>query len=216
MEEQRIQPSGWFYALGLAIFVFGCLAALALFAAGMAGTAASAVDVDRVIRSFDRVVVPGSAELTLDETGPYLVFYEHRSVVDGVTYNSSRSRPRLNCELQDNASGREVTLHDAWLGDSNYELPDRSGALLMRFDVDRPGVYLLSCRYAGSQEAPKTVLAVGANLLPGAIGLGASLVAGLLGPVLLTCGAALLAGLIVVVVAVLRHQSARRSADQAG
>ncbi len=138
MEEQRIRPSGWFYVLGLVIFVFGCVAAFALFAAGMAGTAASAVDVGRVIHSFDRVVVPGSADLTLDETGAYLVFYEYRSVVDGVTYNASRSRPRLNCELQNKASGKEVTLHEAWLGDSNYELPDRSGALLMRFDVDRP------------------------------------------------------------------------------
>jgi hypothetical protein len=216
MEEQRIQPSGWFYALGLAVLVFGCMAAIALFAVGMAGTAASAVDVDRLIHSFDRVVVPGSTELTLDETGPYLVFYEHRSVVDGVTYNTSRSRPRLNCELQNKASGREVTLNDAWLGDSNYQLPDRSGALLMRFDVDRPGVYRLSCRYAGGQEAPKTVLAIGTDLLPSAMGLATGLLAGLLGPVLLTCGAALLAGLIVIVVAVLRHQSARRIADQAG
>jgi hypothetical protein len=210
MEEQRIQPSGWFYVLGLAVFVFGCVAAIALFAAGMAGTAASAVDVDRLINDFDRVVVPGSAELTLDEAGAYLVFYEYRSVVDGVTYNASKSRPRLNCELQVKESGEPVSLYDVWVQDSNYELPSRSGTLLMRFSVDRPGAYLLSCQYAGGEDAPKAVLAIGTNLLPSVVSLATSLLAGLLGPVLLVSGATLLAGLIVIVVAVLRHQSARR------
>lgn len=216
MEGQRIKPSGWFYVLGLAVFVFGCAAAFALFAAGMAGTAASAVDVDRVINDLDRVIVPGSAELALDEAGAYLVFYEYHSVVDGVPYNSSRSRPQLNCELRDQASGKEVALYDAWMFDNTYNLPDRSGTLLMRFDANRPGVYLLSCRYAGGQDTPKAVLAIGTDLLPGAIGLATSLLAGLLGPVLSICGGALLAGLIVIVVAVLRHQSARRIANNAG
>jgi hypothetical protein len=79
LEEQRVKPSGWFYVLGLAIFVFGCAAAIALFAAGMVGTAASAVEVDRLINSFDHVIVPGSAELALDEPGAYVAVLRHQS-----------------------------------------------------------------------------------------------------------------------------------------
>lgn len=215
MDEQRIKPSGWFYVLGLAVFLFGCVAAVALFSVGMVGTVGSAVDVDRLIGDFDRVVVPGSVDLALDKAGTYLVFYEYRSVVDGVPYNSSRSRPRLNCELRNKASSAPVSLYDAWVQDSNYELPSRSGTLLLWFDVDKPGAYVLSCQYAGGGDSPKAVLAIGTNLLPSVIGLAASLATGLLGPVLLICGATLVAGLIVIIVAVLRHQSARRVASEA-
>jgi len=215
MEEQRIKPSGWFYVFGLSVFLFGCVAAIALFTIGMVGTVASALNVDRQLSDFERVVVPGSAELVLDETGLYTVFYEYRSVVAGVPYHSSKIRPRLNCELRDKTSGKQVSLNDAWLQDSKYELASRSGTLLMVFEVDRPDTYILSCQYAGNGDAPRVVLAIGTNLLPSVINLAVSVLTALMAPVLMIAGASIVAGLIVIIVAVMRHQSARRIASEA-
>lgn len=212
METQRIRPSGWFYVLGLAIFLFGCVAAMAFFAFGIAGMVDSAIDIDRLINDFDRLVVPGSAELVLDESGPYAIFYEHRSVVDGEPFYSSRSRPRLKCHLQVKESGNEVPLINAWPQESNYDLPNRSGTLLMRFDLDRPDTYVLSCDYAGSGDAPEVVLAVGtgSEFLQSALGLAVSVIAGLFVPVLLVFGAGIVGLFVIALVAVLRHQSAKR------
>jgi hypothetical protein len=210
MEKQRIRPSGWFYVLGLAIFLFGCVAAMAFFAFGIAGMVDSAIDIDRLIKDFDRLVVPGSAELVLDESGSYAIFYEYRSVVDGEPFYSSRSRPRLQCHLQVKESGEEVPLINAWPQESNYDLPTRSGTLLMRFDVDRPDIYVLSCDYAGSGDAPEMVLAVGTGFVQTALGLAVSVISGLFVPVLLIFGAGIVGLFVIALVAVLRYQSVKR------
>jgi hypothetical protein len=215
METQQIKPSGWFYVLGLAVFLFGCLAAGVVFGVGVAGMVDSAIEVDRVIGDFDRLVVPGSAQLALDKAGSYAIFYEHRSVVDGVPFYSSPSRPQVRCDMQFKASGERVPLTDAWYMDSNYEMPSRAGTLLMLFDVDRPDTYVLSCDYAGSRDGPEVVLAVGTGLLGSAIELAVSVVSALAVPALLILGAGTVAALIVAIVSVLRHRSARRVAEEA-
>lgn len=215
METQQIKPSGWFYGLGLAVFLFGCLAATLVFGVGVAGMVDSAIEVDRVIGDFDRLVVPGSAQLALDKAGSYAIFYEHRGVVDGVPFYSGRSRPRLRCDLQVKASGERVPLTDAWTMDTNYDTPNRAGTLLMLFEAERPDTYVLSCDYAGSRDGPEVVLAVGTGLLGSAIGLAVSVVSALAVPALLILGAGTVAALIVAIVAVLRHRSARRIAEEA-
>lgn len=215
MEAQRIKPSGWFYVLGLAVFLFGCLAATVAFSVGMVGMVDSAIDVDRMINEFDRVVVPGTAQLELDEAGSYTIFYEYRGTLDGVPFSSTRSRPRLNCQLRERESGDQVPLYDAWLQKSNYELPDRSGTMLMRFDVDRADTYVLTCEYAGGGDAPEAVLAIGTGFVRNVLDLVARVFVGLLLPIPLIFSATMAAGLIVVIVAVLRHRSSRQIAGEA-
>ena len=140
------------------------------------------------------------------------VVYEYRSVVGGVQYNTNKIKPRLNCELREKTSGKQISLSDAWIQDSNYELASRSGTLLMVFEVDRPDTYLLSCYYTDSREEPKVVLAIGTNLLPNVVSLALSAVVGFLTPVPLLCCGTFMAGLIVCIVAVMRHRNARRIA----
>ena len=210
METKQVKPSGWFYVLGLMVLLFGCVGAIAVFAFGIAGTVDSAIDVDRQINEFERVVVPGSAQLVLDEAGSYVIFYEYSGVLDGVPFNSSRSQPRLNCELQNKASGNQVPLYDVWLQDANYQLLDRSGTMLMRFDVDRPDTYVLTCGYAGSGDAPEAVLAIGTGFWQMAVDLAVHAVTILIAPVLLFFGLGIIALVILVTVALMRHQSARR------
>lgn len=203
METKQIKPSGWWYVVALAVLLFACVAAAALFPLGIAGTVNSAIGVDRLINSFDRVTMPGSAELTLDETGSYVVFAE--------PFDLSSRLPQLNCELKEKASGREVPLFDAWLQQGpTYQTMDRAGTLLMRFDVDSPSTYVLTCQYAGGGDTPKVVLAVGTNFWSSVVDVVAVTLASLFLPVLLCFGAGILALVILVVVAVMRHQSARR------
>jgi len=52
-------------------------------------------------------------------------------------------------------------------------------------------------------------------LLPSVINLAASVLTALMTPVLLIAGVTIMAGLIVIIVAVMRHQSARRIASEA-
>lgn len=208
MEQQRSKPSSGLYVIGVAILVLGCAGAAILFAFGVAGMVDSALEIDQLISDFDRVVVPGSAQLQLDEAGAYFVFYEYRSVVDGESFHSSRSCPELNCTLRVKESGQQVRLTNTWPQQSNYELLDRAGTMFMRFNIDRPDTYVLSCEYAGTRNAPDVVLAVGTGFVRGALDLAVKVMGGLLAPFALACGAGVVGLLAIAVVAVLRHRSA--------
>ena len=112
-----------------------------------------------------QVVVPGEAELTLDKGG-YTIFHESRSTVDGRIY-SVDGISDLGVTLT-SAAGEPVTLTPTSMS-STYEFAGRSGAAVLEFDIENPGVYLLSVAYREGTTGPQTVLAVGKGLISGGL-----------------------------------------------
>lgn len=208
MEKQRIRPGGWTYALAALIPVLGCLIATVTayrWFPGLPGTLESRIDLEHLTQ----VVVPGSEDITFAESGAYAVYYEHHSVVDGVSYAGDETPPDLVCSLTSRATGADVAVAPDYVETNAYATKDRErvGVLIGSITIDAPGAYTFFCRYADGRSEPQVVLAVGPNFMWEFLGIaarsGVTLAAGLVA----LLGSGLLAMAIAVVIAIKRHRS---------
>jgi hypothetical protein len=172
MSRQRMKPSRWYYGLAVLVLLFGWPIAVAASYPAVRGVPAAikeAYDLNRLTQ----VVVPGSAEITLSRTGAYGVYYEYRSVVNGVEYAGSQSPPSLECSLTSEATGRVIPVVPDFVGTNRYDAGPgrRAGVLIMSTTVDEPGSYAFSCRYTDDRERPSIVLAFGQNIIWELLGL---------------------------------------------
>ena len=208
MNKQREKPSGWYYGLAALIPVLGCLMATALvyqWFPGLPGTFEAKMNLD----NLTQVVVPGSEDITFAERGAYAVYYEYRSVVDGVVYASSETPPALACSLTSKATGADVGVVPDYVKTNTYSTKDRErvGVLIRSITIDEPGTYTFSCRYADGRSQPEIVLAVGPNLDWEFLGIAARTVLTAVAGLAVLHGSSALAVIIVIVVAVGRRKS---------
>jgi hypothetical protein len=105
-----------------------------------------------------RVVVPGNALLVFDKPGPYMIYHEKKSTVDG-RYYASDNVDGLSLGLTADATGAQVKLVEPKMATS-YSIGNRSGSSIYAFTLDQPGRYRLATNLAGRSD-PKAVLAIG-------------------------------------------------------
>ncbi len=105
---------------------------------------------------IQQVVVPGVAELQLEETGGWTIYHETGATVDGRYYAA------------DGVSGLAVSITDpdgapvevgAPGATTSYEFGGREGRSVLGFAIDRPGTYVLTGEYPEG-EGPQVVLGV--------------------------------------------------------
>ena len=111
-----------------------------------------------------QVVVPGSSDITLQQTGKYTIFYEYRTMVGNRIYSTDENIPGIIVNIVSKDTGDEIPLSSASTN-SSYSIGSRSGIGLFDFDIDEPGIYELSASYPavqGQQEEQRQeiVLAV--------------------------------------------------------
>ncbi len=109
--------------------------------------------VDRMIRS----VVPGDAELVLEEPGTYTIFHEYRSVVDGRAYSVSGVSGLL-IDVRALPGGDELMLEGA--PGLAYESGDEAGRSLFKFEIAKPGRFHLVTSYDDGRTEPRTVVTI--------------------------------------------------------
>lgn len=208
--EGKKRPSGWLYVLAAVIPVLGCLATTALVYAwfpGLPGTFESRVNID----NLTQVVVPGAKEITFPESGAYAIYYEYRSVVDGVVYTGSETPPALACTLTSRATGADVAVVPDYVPTNTYSTRDRErvGVLIRSLTVPRPGTYNMACRYPGGHSEPKVVLAVGPNFVWEFFGIAAKTLGTAAAGLAVLFGSGILAAVVVILVAVKRRRTGR-------
>jgi hypothetical protein len=150
MDDQRMSPSRWYYALAGVVFVAGWVLFALLLIKNLSGMGAK----------LQQVVVPGGADITLREPGEYTIFYEYQSVVGNRVYSTEENLSGLQCELVSKAKNSKIALSPSSVN-STYELGARSGKSAFDFRIDQPGVYELSAGYPEGKQGPEVVLAVG-------------------------------------------------------
>ena len=202
MPYQNVRPSAgpsrFLYVLGALVIVGGFVG----------GGWTCAKTVTGVGSWLTRVVVPGEGELTLSEAGKYTVYYEHQSVVDDKPHSSAGGNPSLlQYVVTNKTTGAEVALTTPSSSET-YSFGPRSGVALMVFTVGEPGTYELSGQYPEGQDGPELVLAVGRGVLKRLAVVIVTVVAVVIGSLLVGVG-------IIVVTAILRAR-ARRLSMQAG
>jgi hypothetical protein len=208
MSKQKMKPGGWTYGLAFLIPVLGCLLAMALvyhWFPSLPGTLEANVNID----NLTQVVVPGSQDITFTESGAHAVYYEYRSVVDGVIYANSKAPPALACTLTSRATGANVGLVPDYVPTNTYSTRNRErvGVLIRSITIDDPGTYNFSCRYANGRSRPEIVLAVGPNLVWEFMNIAArSIATGAAGLVLLF-GSGIIAAVVALSIALKRRKS---------
>ncbi len=153
--------------------------------------------------------MPGSADIFFPEAGAYAVYYEYRSVIDGVRYVRDKYPPSLNCQLKSKATGADVALVPDYVEGNVYSTQDqeRVGVLIRSISIENPGVYVFSCQYSNDRTSPEIVLAVGPNIIWEFFNLAAKPLAAVVCGALVFMVALGTSILIVGLVAIKRHQS---------
>ena len=182
----------WFVVAGLialAGFVGAALYLMPRIAAAEAG--------------MTRIVVPGTALLVLDKPGPYIIYHEKKSTVDG-RYYASENVDGLSLGLTAEATGAQVKLVEPATSTS-YTIGNRSGSSIYAFTLDQPGRYRLTSNLAGGRSDAKAVLAIG----QGTFG---ALVRTIFGAIAIVFAGLGVAGAIIFVVVWQRSKAARPAA----
>ena len=213
VNEHANRTSGWYYGLAALMPVLGCLIAMAMVYSrgiGRPGTFEAKLDLD----SLTQVVVPGSTEIAFADRGAYAVYYEYRSIVNGIVYASSETPPALACTLTSRATGADVGVVPDYVETNTYSTKDRErvGVLIRSITMDVPGTYTFSCHYADGSSHPEIVLAVGPNLDWEFLSIAARTVLTALAGLAVLLGSSALAVFIVIVVAVGRRKSSLATA----
>jgi hypothetical protein len=149
-----------------------------------------------------QLVVPGTSELTLTETGTYTIFHETGSVVDG-RYYAVEDVSGLTVEVVAAETGEAVALSSPGAG-ATYDFGGRSGSAFLTFDIADPGRYRITGAYPEGRAEPATVLAVGHDF-------GRKLVLTIVSAIAIAFTSFALA-VVIAVVTFVRRRRARRSA----
>ena len=142
-------PSAWWYLLAVLVFVVGEVIAIVFFVTGFMG----------VLSGLAKVVVPGSGTFTLPEPGKYVVFYEYHSVVGNRTYATpDEAPPGLECTVAAEDTGGDIPLSPAT--GTTFSGGNVEAISLWAFEVQQPGVFVLSGSYPEGEEGPDVVLSI--------------------------------------------------------
>ena len=98
-----------------------------------------------------QVVVPGSSDIILQQTGKYTIFYKYRSMVGNRIYSTGENIPGIIINIVSKDTGDEVPLSSTSIN-SSYTIGGRSGIGLFDFDINEPGIYELSASCPAVQE----------------------------------------------------------------
>jgi hypothetical protein len=157
--------------------------------------------VNRQVEGFQRVPIPGQAEVSFDEPGGYTLYYEGLGASD-----EQATIPSFNVSLVPVGGGQEVSIRD-YGGSATYDFAGHSGRALGTFRIEEPGRFLLQTD--GEPRGPEANVAVGPSVGPAILRAVVLTIAGTL--ILLLAGAVL-----AVVVAVRRKPHSPTAASTGG
>jgi hypothetical protein len=207
MSGSKIKPTRWYYGLALLIPILACgLTAFLVYR--KVPKLPGALDAIG-IKNLTQVVVPGSAEIAFPKAGAYAVYYEYRSVIDGVNYVRDKYPPSINCTLKSKATGAEKVLAPDYIEGNMYSTQnqERVGVLIKSIGIEKPGVYIFSCQYRDGRTQPKIVLAVGPNIIYEFFNIAVKPIAASICGGFVFVGSLGISILIIGIVAFKRHQS---------
>ena len=191
-----IRPSRqWYWVAG------GALAA-ALICSALA--VAGFFSLNRQIKDFQRVAVPGQAEVTFAQPGGYILYLERPGQCCSLAAGSGDSAPfsnwSMNVALLPDSGGPPVAI-STWRGATeSYGVAGHEGQTAMHFTIGHPGRYLL-----GAQNAiPRSITDVAVGR-----GIGRGMLWVLL--ILVALFALIPAGLVIGGVTFFRRRRARRN-----
>ena len=198
MDSSEIRPSRSYYTLAGVGFLLGVGLFVWTFWKGVTGIGGK----------LQQVAAPGKSDLMLAAPGSHTIFYEHHSVFNNRVYSTGGKVSAIECTVGSKSTGAPVKLSHS-TANASYSFGGRSGQSVFDFQVDRPGVYELTSNYPEGQQGPEIVLAVGHGVNEG-------MVVAVFGGLAALFGSFIVAGAIVLITAVKRHNAYKRLQAQGG
>ena len=166
MNNKKIKLNRWAYGFAALALVLGCLLTMTIVYQTFPNIP-SALEERVNLDNLTQLVVPGSADINFAKSGAYAVYYEYRSVVNGVKYETGKQPPSLECDLTSKKTGAKVTAVPDFVESNTYGSKDqeRVGVLIMSITIDDPGIYTFACQYRDGRTQPEIVVSVGPNFM---------------------------------------------------
>jgi hypothetical protein len=158
VESNSTRASRGGYVLAAVLFVLSV-------AIGVGGVVAAAQALSDRVDGFQRVGVPGSAQVHLDRAGSYTFYYE--AVGLGNEEETGVSLPPVQLSLKAVDGGAPVAV-DRYRGSFNYSIGGYEGFAVATARIDRPGTYHL--RTEATIEPGIADVAIGRSLARGLAG----------------------------------------------
>ena len=215
MSESKQKPSRWYYVLALLIPIFACVGTALLVYPNVPELPGALEAVG--VKNLTQVVVPGSADVYFPQKGAYAVYYEYRSVIDGVSYTRDEYPPIMRCQLRSKVTCEVVKLEPTHVEGNVYitRNPHRAAVMYKQISIDQPGIYTFSCQYTDGRTIPKSVMAVGPNIVWEFFNVALKPIAAIVCGTFAFVSACGISILIIGIVAFKRHQSKNILASQA-
>lgn len=195
MSKSSLGPSRWYYALAAFVVVAG----IALF------TSTLMSGLSNLGNDLQQVVVPGNSDIMLSEIGEYTIFYENQTTVNGRIYSTDENIPGLQIEVKNKTTGLEITTYQP-KGSFSYSIGGRSGRSVLAFDIEQPGLYVISAAYPEGRDGPEVVLAVGHEIT-------GNIVSGVLYPLIIFFGSIAAAAAIVILTYLKRQEAGKKAKE---
>ena len=181
--DNQIRPALWWFFVAGGLAVVGIVGGIALIVSGVVRWADTVED-------FERVSVPGTEDVQIDDTGGYSIYHEFERDA------SFRFFPPEPDVTVTDPSGDEVVL-DRYSGTVTYEISGYEGEGLFTFDADETGTYTVT-----ADGDPESVIAVGRGVGRGlAASIGAGIAVGFIGVV---------GGIVMAIVVGVKRSGSRR------
>ena len=186
MGTHSIRPAVfWYWVAGAAVVAAVVWFALSLFLGFQS--------LSRQVKGFQRVPIPGQAEVSFAEPGGYTLYFEELG-----SSTDQGTIPPFNVSLTSVTSGQEISIRD--YGTSvTYGLPGHSGRALGTFRIEERGRFLL--RAEAEPRGVQANVAIGPSVGPTIVRAVVLAIVGAL--ILVLCGATL------ALVVALRRRRAR-------
>lgn len=184
--SEQVRPSKWWFVAAGLIAVVGIVLAVVWFVVGM-------MRFFDTIDEFQRVEVPGTSDVVLDDPGGYSVYHEYRGASGDDGFG--RFAPEPSVTITD-PSGDEVPL-EPYTSEVSYDGSGHEGVALSTFDAEEAGTYTVEAEGDAGTE-----VAIGP-------GIGSGLVATIVGGFVIGGAGVLVGGIMAIVVGVRRSQNRR-------
>ncbi len=166
MNIENVNNRRWVYVFAGLALTLACLLAMGVVyqqIPNLPGALEQQLNIDELTQ----LVVPGSIDITFARPGAYGVYYEYRSVVNDVKYETGKHPLTLVCNLTSKATGARIDAAPDFVETNTYRSKDlqRVGVLLMSISIDDPGIYSFACQHGDDRARPKIVVSVGPNFM---------------------------------------------------
>ena len=147
----NFKPGKIFYGVSLLILVMGSIIGGIIVMAGWSWV-------------YERVTVPGTNTIELNEPGNYIIFFEHKSMVDGKLVETDNINGLVST-LRNIETGEVIELDEpSW--NTTYSIAGNEGEGIFSFGIDEIGKYELESWYEdGEGEEARLVISKGIGML---------------------------------------------------